>query len=50
MVRDKVEKCVKNYNTKRKTLILANLGRGQRTEMMHFQKTSKGGDAEISLK
>lgn len=51
MVRDKVGKCVKNFdNTERETLILANFGRGQRTEMMYFQKTSREVMPEISLK
>lgn len=46
MVRDKVEKCVKNYdNTERETLTPANLERGQKTELMHFQKTSREGGA-----
>lgn len=44
-MRDKVEKCVKNYgNAERETVTPANLGRGLRAEMMHFQKTSRGGD------
>lgn len=46
MVRDKVEKCVKDYdNTERETLTPVNLGIGQRTEIMYSQKTSREGDA-----